>query len=129
MRSTYGLRIMSGPGSAFIFRATDCPLEMMPLPDRVMSEVTPPESATWIIGSSRSRFSTAFHSGVNGPGIMDRLDRSSAKCAWASIMPGMTTAAVYSTVPGGASTVRPTAWITPSCRRISPSRITPFVTV
>ena len=72
---------MSGPGVLFILRATDWPLEMIPLPERAITDVTPPERATWIIGSSRSKFSTALHSGVKGPGIRERLDLSSARCA------------------------------------------------
>ena len=71
---------MLGPGVLFIFKATDWPLEMIPLPERAITDVTPPESATWIIGSSRFRFSTAFHSAVNGPGISERLDLSIPRC-------------------------------------------------
>ena len=37
-------------GSLFSLMATDWPLLMMPLPDRVMMLVTPPESATGIMG-------------------------------------------------------------------------------
>ena len=87
------MKIISGPGVLFILSATDWPLEMMPLPERVISEVMPPDSATWIMGSSRSRCSTAFHSAVTGPGMRVRLERSRARCAWASIIPGITTSA------------------------------------
>ena len=93
LRSTYGLKIMSGPGVLFILSATDWPLDMMPLPERVITEVTPPASATWIMGSSRFRCSTAFHSAVTGPGMRDRPERSRARWACASIIPGMTTSA------------------------------------
>ena len=112
---------MSGPGVLFIFSATDWPLEMMPLPERVISEVTPPESATWIMGSSRSRCSTAFHSAVTGPGMRARLERSRAMWACASISPGITTSASYTRASAGASTDAPTASMTPPRIRISPS--------
>ena len=92
LRSTYGLRIMFLPGSLFNLIATDWPLLMMPLPDRAMMLVTPPDSATGIIGLFGSKWSFAFHSDVIGPEMPDAM-RSSAICECASIIPGMTTSA------------------------------------
>ena len=74
---------MSLDGSLLSFTATAWPLLMIPLPERVIMLVTPPDSAMGIIGALALKCSTAFirrlPARVYGAGWSDRGPRGSGR--------------------------------------------------